>query len=220
MNAHAQLREQILTTAERLHKAGVLSLSGHANLSARVDADRMLLTTVGSVVGLTADKLALVRFDGTVEEGVLSPENAEIVAMHGEVYRYRADVGGVVHAHPTHATAFALANKPLPARHEMMLRFGQYREIPVIPWAPRGSDDSVRWIVEALQARPDTGGVLMANHGPLAFGATVADAAMMLTAMEECAHLEIEAAAIGGGRDFPADALEAVRRSMARVAGA
>ncbi|GAC1645969.1 MAG: hypothetical protein NVS4B6_19780 [Mycobacterium sp.] len=38
--------------------------------------------------------------------------------------------------------------------------------------------------------------------------------------MEEAAEAELEAMVIGGARDFPAGALQEVRRSMARVGSA
>lgn len=209
-------RGQIVDAARLLFTAGVMSHSGHANLSARLDGDRMLLTSSGAVRDLTAEQLATVGFDGTVLDGTLAPDNAEIVAMHATVYRARHDVGAVIHTHSPSATAFALARRPLPCRTEPLLRFGQAEEIPVAPWGPRGSDASVRGIADALAAQPTTSAVLLANHGLLAFGTGPVATARLVVAIEESAEAEVAAATLGGAVDFPPGALEAVRASMAR----
>jgi L-ribulose-5-phosphate 4-epimerase len=209
--------ERVVEASRHLFATGVMSHSGHGNLSARLDEGRFLLTSPGVVRDLRTDQLAVVGVDGKVLERELSTEQAEIVAMHNVIYKARPDVGGVIHTHSPAATAFALANRPLPCRHETLLRFGQAEEVPVVPWGPRGSDVSVRGIAEALEQHPSTAAVLLANHGLLVFGPDPLATAQLVVAIEESAEAEIAAAAIGGAVDFPADALEAVRTSMARV---
>ena len=216
-HTYTELRQQIIEAASHLFDTGVMSHSGHANLSARIDDTRMLLTTEGVVRNLTADKLAVVSFDGQVEDGSLEPTNAEIIPMHAEVYKVRPDIRAIIHTHSPHATAFALANTPLPSRYEALLRFGQDEAIPVVPWAPRGSETSIRGILEVLNHHPYTQAVLLGNHGLLAFGATPIAASIFIAAMEEGAEAEIDATPLGGAKDFPTGALEDVRRSMGRV---
>lgn len=213
--SHPDLRSAIVAASRYLFTTGVMSHSGHANLSARVDAHTFLLTTTGMVRNLTEEHLALVSLARQTLQGSLTPENAEIVAMHSTVYARRADVGGIIHTHSPAATAFALANKPLPCRHEPLLRFGQAETIPVAPWGPRGSNVSVHGIAAALDAQPATNAVLLANHGLLVFGADPMAAAALVVAIEESAEAELSATSLGGARDFPAGALDAVRKSMA-----
>jgi L-fuculose-phosphate aldolase len=195
-----------------------MSHSGHANLSARVGSEEILLTSTGQVRELTVENFALVRLDGDIAEGELAPTNAEIVEMHTKVYLARPEIGAVIHTHSPNLLAFAMANRPLPARYEALLRFGQAEEVPVAPWAPRGSERSVEAIVELVRERPGTNAVLLGNHGVLVFGASVAATAALLTVLEEAAEAELAAAALGGATNLPDGALEAVRVSMARVA--
>ncbi|GAA0595182.1 class II aldolase/adducin family protein [Streptomyces crystallinus] len=209
--------DQLVAAAESLFAAGVMAHSGHANLSARLDGDRLLLTP-GYVRGIRPEDLAVVSFDGQVLEGELQSVSAEIIAMHSVVYRARPDVGAIIHTHSPSATAFAVAHRPLPCRTEPMLRSGQAEEVPVVPWGPRGSDVSVRGIAEILRQRPTTAAALLANHGLLAFGPDSAATARLIVAIEESAEAEIAAAAIGGAVDFPPGAQEAVRAAIARVA--
>ncbi|MFD9125122.1 class II aldolase/adducin family protein [Kitasatospora sp. NPDC059571] len=208
---------QLVEAAGQLFEAGVMSHSGHANLSARLDAERFLLSP-GFVRGLRPGQLATVGLDGRLLDGELQSVSTEIITMHSVVYRARPLVGAIIHTHSPAATAFAVANRPLPCRTEPMLRFGQAEEVPVVPWGPRGSDVSVRGIADVLERRPTTAAVLLANHGLLVFGPDAAAAGRLVVAIEESAEAEIAAAAIGGGVDFPDGALEAVRASIARVA--
>ena len=46
---HGRQAELVVAAAQHLFASGVMSHSGHANLSARLDTDRFLLTTTGSV---------------------------------------------------------------------------------------------------------------------------------------------------------------------------
>lgn len=215
--SHGDVREQILGAVRSLFTAGVMSHSGHGNLSARLDENRFLLTTTGVVRDLRPEQLATVTVAGDVEEGELSPENAEIVAMHGVIYRQRPDVASVIHTHSPAATAFALAHRPLPCRAEPLLRFGQPEAVPVVPWGPRGSDTSVRGIAALLGQGTTTSAVLLANHGLLCFAGDPLATARLVVAIEEAAEAELAASAIGGAVDFPADALVRVRESMARA---
>ena len=217
MGTHSNLRTAIVGASRQLFRSDVMSHSGHANLSARVDEGSFLITATGMVRELDASQLAHVGFEGEVLEGELGDENAEIVAMHSAVYARRQDVGAVIHTHSPSATAFALANQPLPCRHEPLLRFGQAETIPVIPWGPRGSGVSVNGIESALDHHPGTNAVLLANHGLLVFGTDPAGAAGLVVAVEESADAELSATALGGAQDLPAGALEDIRESMGKA---
>jgi L-ribulose-5-phosphate 4-epimerase len=91
--SHLEARMAVADAARTLFANGVMSHSGHANLSVRVGTGQMLLTVRGHVRGLGPEDLALVRLDRTVLEGRLDPGNAEIVAMHSEVYKARPQAG-------------------------------------------------------------------------------------------------------------------------------
>lgn len=216
--SHLDERSAVVEASSGFFRSGVMSHSGHANLSARVGSEEILLTSTGQVRELTVENFALVRLDGGIAEGELAPTNAEIVEMHTKVYLARPEIGAVIHTHSPNLLAFAMANRPLPARYEALLRFGQAEEVPVAPWAPRGSERSVEAIVELVRERPGTNAVLLGNHGVLVFGASVAATAALLTVLEEAAEAELAAAALGGATNLPDGALEAVRVSMARVA--
>lgn len=90
----------------------------------------MLLTIDGHVSDLKADGLAVVGLNGKTIEGELDPTNAEIIAMHAEIYKIRPNVGAIIHTHSPNLLAFALANELLPYRHEVLSRWGQATQVP------------------------------------------------------------------------------------------
>src|SRR5437667_4235465 len=197
-------REQLVQAAHMLFQSGVMSHSGHGNMSFRLsETEHMLLTSGGVISNLTTEQLTVVTFDGEVIAGTLEPVTREIVGMHSCVYRARSDVNAVIHTHSTHVLSFALAHKPLPCAYESLLRFGVTEDIPVADWAPRGSQESVANIVKQLEQHPNTPAVLLANHGLLAFGRDPLSAAQLIVSMEEAAELTLGARALGGEKSFP-----------------
>lgn len=186
--SHLALRRAVMDVAVSLLRAGVLSHSGHANLSARVGPDVVLLTALSRRHDLGPDDLAVVRLDGTVVEGDLAELSTEMVATHTEVYRARPEVGAVIHTHSPHLLAFALARRPLPTRYEPLRRLGQAEEVPVV---------KAGTVIELIQQRPGTQAVLLGDHGVLAFGPDTETAVSLLVALEEAAEAELRAAALG-----------------------
>ncbi len=210
-------REQIVQAAQNLVQAGVLSHSGHGNMSTRLpETGQMLLTTVSHIAHLTVAQLVVVTFDGEVIEGTIDAATREIVGMHSCVYRERPEVNAVIHTHSPRATSFALAHLPLPCVYEAFLRFGITEEVPVAAWAPRGSQEAVTYITEQLRQHPTVPAVLLANHGLLAFSHDAIATAQLIIIMEEAAQLTLDARVIGGEKPFPANALEQERAHMQR----
>lgn len=215
--AHAQQRQALIQAAELLVRAQVMSHTGHINASARLDTERMLLTSTGLVTELAPETLAVVRMDGTVEDGQVSASTSEIVGMHTAMYAARSDLRAVVHTHSPHLTAFALAHRELPCRYEALLRHSQTDAVPVVPWAPRGSEASTGGIGEALRARTGSRAVLLANHGVLVGGSSPVAAAKLLVVLEEAAAAELLAVPLGGAKDLPPTAGADVQRRMVRA---
>lgn len=216
-----QMRAEIAEGARSLIAAGVLSGTLHGNWSVRIPGtDRMLLS--GSSLGdLKPESLAVLTLSGEVVEGELSTSSAEIIRMHSVVYQERPEVGSVVHTHSPYSTAFAVANQPLGCYAEILARLGCADPVPVATYGPRGSDQAVENIVDALHRAPNQNAVLLANHGILAFGPDVAAARQMVFALEETAQLAILASAIGTPQLIPAHMVAAAhdRRVAFEAAG-
>jgi L-ribulose-5-phosphate 4-epimerase len=220
--SYPELREQLVRAAGLLFQAGVMSQSGHGNMSVRLpEPGRLLLTTgTGQIRNLAPEQLTAITFDGDAAEGDIEPVAREIVGMHACVYRERADVGAVIHTHSPQATSFALAQRPLPVVYKAFLRFGITEPIPVAEWAPRGSPEAVAHIVAQLRQHPTVPAVLLGNHGLLAFARDPLAAAQLIIIMEEAAQFVLGADSLGGAKPFPADALEREREHMRRFGSA
>lgn len=138
-----ELREQIVGAAQLLSRSGMLFRGEHANLSARLDDQHMLMTRGGSIANLSTDDLAVLDLNGNLVEGeTMDPTMREVIQMHSRVYQVRSSVGAVIHTHAPHIAVFAVAHQSVPLVYEPLLRFGVTEAIPVVPWAPRGSDKS------------------------------------------------------------------------------
>ena len=162
-----QLKKQFCDIGHRLWLKGFCA-GNEGNFSARVGSDRVLCTPTGMSKGfLNPDDLCLVDMAGEmVEANPRRRRRTSEVKVHVAIYRHRPDVKAVVHCHPPHATAFAVAGVPVPE--------GIYPEgevflgrVPTAPYATPGSQDLVDSILPVIG--PETNTVLMGNHGSVSF---------------------------------------------------
>jgi L-fuculose-phosphate aldolase len=151
---------------------------------------------------LIDDTLAVRAGDGAF--GVREPNPA--TRFHLWVYRARPDVHAIVHTHPPAASALGAAEVPLVVAHmdatPLFDDTAFLREWPGLPTADREGEI----IAGALGARH---ALLLAHHGVLTAGRSVAEAAFLAVFMERAARLQLDAEKVGGAR--PVDAGEARR---------
>jgi len=151
---------------------------------------------------LIDDALAVRAGDGAF--GVREPNPA--TRFHLWVYRARPDVQAIVHTHPPAASALAAAGAPLIVAHmdatPLFDDIAFLAEWPGLPTADREGE----LIAGALGAKH---AVLLAHHGLLAAGRSVAEAAFLGVFIERMARLQLDAARVGGARAV--DAAEARR---------
>jgi L-ribulose-5-phosphate 4-epimerase len=203
-----ELRRQLLEAAGQVSASGLLSLSGHGNLSLRVPGrDEMLFTAGGSLRGLPDDAIVRIRLDGELLDGELHPMANAVVHMHTTIYRERDDVGCVLHTHSPFATAFAVARRPIECWSEAMAIFGMGGGVPVAAYGPRGSETAVANIRTVLE--PGTRAILLANHGVLAFHGTPAQTLQVNMVVEETAQVGVYAGAVGGAALIPPEMIGA-----------
>lgn len=117
------------------------------------------------------------------------------VALHVGVYRGRADVQAVLHAHPPYASAFALAGRALPpvSMPEVFVSLGEH-----IPMMPRvlPKDPSAEARAAEVVAAADV--ALMAGNGALAVGPDLETAYLRLELLEHyCRILAILQGGVG-----------------------
>lgn len=205
--AGAAAREKLLETIHSIARSGVLSMSGHGNVSVRVGgADEIVYTAAGSLADFPESAIARLDLDGRVLEGDVPPVAAAVIAMHTAIYRDRPETACVIHTHSPFATAFAVAGRPIEGWTEGFGIFG-IEGVPVAAYGPRGSQQAIDNIRAAMT--PRSRAVLLANHGVLSWAPDPAAAVMVGVVVEEAAQAAIYASAIGGPKVVPHELLHA-----------
>ncbi len=136
----------------------------------------------------------VLRVDDNLEiiEGRGMPNPA--VRFHLWIYRARPDVAAIVHTHPPKASALSMLGRPLVAAHmDAAMLYGDCAFLAEWPGVPI-ADDEGRLISTALG---DKRTILLAHHGILATGRTVADATYLAVCMENAARLQLDAEQAG-----------------------
>lgn len=196
-----RLRAEICEVGRLLYDRGYV-VANDGNISVRM-GDRLLVTPSGVGKGrMTPDMLVLCDLQGEplpCDRSGRHPSSE--VKMHCRVYRERPDAGAVVHAHPVHATAYAICRRPLGAAYlpEMVLSFG---EIPVADFAMLSTDEVPESIMPYVH---DHDGLLLANHGALAWGTDLWAAFDRLETIEHTARIYAQVEALGGGVELDGD---------------
>jgi ribulose-5-phosphate 4-epimerase/fuculose-1-phosphate aldolase len=181
-----RVREEICRTGQSLFERGLTSGST-GNISVRLTDGGWLMTPTNASMG-SLDPAGLSLFDagGRLVSGDTPTKEA---FLHFSMYGERGDAGAVVHLHSSHATAVSIMRDidpddvmpPLTAYYVM--RVGR---LPLIPYFAPG-DMALADAVKSFAGRHHA--MLLANHGPVVAGTTLANAQYATEELEETAKL-------------------------------
>ena len=183
------LRQQVVAAVRTLDGRG-LNRGSTGNVSARWQQGMLITATGMGSEGLRPQDLVWVGWDGTVR-GEWQPSSEW--HFHQAVYLARADVQAVVHTHATHASALACLRRPLPAFHYMVAVAGG-DSVPLVPYFTFGTPELSQAVALALQ---DRDACLLANHGLVTAGASVAQAMKVTLEVESLCQVYLQALAVG-----------------------
>lgn len=162
-----QTKKLICDIGNRIWLKGFCA-GNEGNHSVRVSEDRVLCTPTGISKGmLNPEDVCVCDMDGKlVETNRAGRKPSSEVKVHNAIYKHRPDVKAVIHSHPPHATAFAIANIPLPAgiHPEAEVFLGN---VPLAHYATPSTHDLPNSIIPLIG--PETNSVLMGNHGSVSF---------------------------------------------------
>jgi len=212
-------RQRIVEAGRRLHDRFFVA-SNDGNISARLAEDRFLITPTGVNKGdLASADLLLVDGQGKVLSGTRKPTSE--MKMHLGIYRQRADVQAVVHAHPPAATGFAACRIRLDQDvllPEVIFSLGR------IGFAEYGTPttEEIPQAVEKEIANCEA--LLLANHGALTVGEEVLAAYYRMEVLEMYARVRLVTRLLGEPKalnDEQVRELEKVRQAQGwgRAAG-
>lgn len=186
MTVENRAREQICQTAASLFNRG-LTHGSTGNISVRLEDGGWLMTPTGSSLG-TLDPARISKLDATGSH-VAGDKPTKEAFLHTTMYGQRPQSGAVVHLHSTYSVAVScLADvdhhnclPPITAYYAM--RIGT---LPLVPYYPPG-DEGLADAVGALADKHHA--VLLANHGPVVAGNSLAATTDAIEELEETARL-------------------------------
>jgi L-fuculose-phosphate aldolase len=198
-----KVREQIVGLATRCYERGLL-VAGDGNISVRVGPNRIIATPSGVSKGwMTPDMMVAVDTAGNP----LEPSDYKVSSewpMHRVIYQARPDIHAVVHAHPPHATGFAVAGLSLDKAilSEVVLTLG------CVPLAAYGTP-STNELTDAIEPYLEYhDALLMANHGAVAYADTLEKAFNKLETLEHTCKISFIARTLGNENTIPNHAVE------------
>jgi L-fuculose-phosphate aldolase len=173
-------RHEIIAVTLALDAAGMVP-NKSGNVSARI-AGGYLITPAGTAYReLQAADLVALSLDDAPPAHALRPSSEW--QMHAAIYRARTDVHAIVHTHSPHATALACAGRGIPPFHYMIALAGG--DIRCMPYATFGTAELAQSAVRGLEGRR---ACLLANHGVMAVGSTLARAHAVAIEVENLAR--------------------------------
>ena len=195
-------RREIIAHCLKMNSSG-LNQGTSGNLSVRW-AEGMLVTPSGiAYEALQPEDIVYMTLDGRCEHP-LAPSSEW--RFHRDIYVAKPEVGAVVHAHPTHCTALAIRGMEIPAVHYMIACAGG----PSIRCAGYHTYGTAELSQAAIEALKDRTCCLLANHGMIATGASMAKAMWLAIEMETLARQYILSLQLGGPNILPDDEIARV----------
>ncbi|WP_330983358.1 MULTISPECIES: L-ribulose-5-phosphate 4-epimerase [Enterobacterales] len=190
-----QLKEQVLEANLALPRFGLVTFTW-GNVSA-IDRERGWVAIKPSGVsyeGMRAEDIVVIDLQGNVVAGKWRPSSD--TATHLALYQRYPSLGGIVHTHSTHATAWAQAGLAIPALGTTHADYF-YGDIPCtrpLSEAEVQSDyelNTGRVIIETLgDCEPlHMPGMVVYQHGPFSWGKDAHDAVHNAVVLEEVAKM-------------------------------
>jgi L-fuculose-phosphate aldolase len=183
-------RAEIVAVARELDAAGLMP-NKSGNLSCRTAGGFVITPSGVPYSALVPEQIVMFDEQGTPVRAGLRPSSEW--RMHAAIYACRPDVSAIVHTHSPSATALACAGLDIPAFHYMIALAGG--PIRCAPYATFGTAEIAAGAIAALEGRR---AALLANHGVVAVGPSLAAAQAVAVEVENLAtqYLALRAAGL------------------------
>lgn len=179
----AALRNEIVQAARSMDALGI-NQGTSGNVSVRLGGNMLITPSATPYDQMRPGDLAVMPLDGErgAWTGPLKPSTEW--RFHLDILRGRPDAGAVVHTHATCCTTLAILRRPIPAVHYMIAAFGG-ADVRCAPYATYGTAELAGHTLAALEGR---NACLLANHGMVVVGATLARAMWLAVELEALAR--------------------------------
>lgn len=165
-----KVKQDICDIGRRIYNKG-FAAANDGNISVRVSDNEVLCTpTMHSKGFLTPDDICAIDMEGNQTAG--RKKRSSEALLHLEIYKARPEIKSVVHCHPPHATAFAIAREPIPqcVLPEVEIFLG---DVPITRYETPGGKAFAETILPFVN---QTNVIVLANHGTVSYGADVEQA--------------------------------------------
>lgn len=212
MRTNRALAAEMVAASRLLHERGWVA-NHDGNVTAKDGARFLATPTATSKRAVTEASLVELDEGGKVVSG--GKVFGEI-GLHLTVYERRPDVAAVVHAHPPMATAIASSRQGAsllarPFLPEAVVSLG-----PVIPRVPLATPgEPARAALAPWCEWVDA--VVLANHGVMAWGASIEQALLRLELVEHLARIAVAAQPLGGVEPLADDMIRALMPARAKA---
>src|ERR1700723_4405714 len=151
------------------------------NISLRHGEGMLIPPTSVPYDAMQADQIVFMKLDGAPAAGQRPSSEWR---FHRDILKARPEVNAVVHAHPPFSTVLAIMGMEIPPVHYMIACAGG-DTIRCAPYATFGTEELSRRAVTALE---DRSACLLAHHGMIAVGASLAKAMWLAVGGEALAR--------------------------------
>jgi L-fuculose-phosphate aldolase len=186
-----KLKEQMCDIGRRIWLKGFCA-GNEGNHSYRLSEDRILCTPTGISKGqLKPDDLCVVDMEGKQVSGKRG-RTSEIL-LHLFIFKNRPDIRAVIHSHPPHATAFAVAGMELPTcvHPEAEVFLGR---VPTARYVTPGDTRLGETLAPFVK---DANTILLSNHGTVSYGSDLEDAYYKLEIVDAYSRILLLAKQVG-----------------------
>lgn len=166
MNVY-KLKQEICEIGRRLYQRG-FAAANDGNISFRIGTNEVLCSPTMICKGfMTPDDLCTVDMEGKQLSG--RRKRTSEILLHLAIMKERPDVKSVVHCHPPHATAFAIAREPIPqcVLPEVEVFLG---DVPITKYETPGGQHFADTVLPFVHK---TNLIILANHGTVSYDTTV-----------------------------------------------
>ncbi len=190
-DAARALKQEIVEAGRKLWERQYVDGNG-GNISARLSGEWVLCTpTLTSKADLSPDALCLVDLDGVQVAG--REKRSSEILLHLAIMRTVPEARAVIHSHPPHATAFALAGRVPPdamlAEHEVFVG-----PVAFLPFESPGTQAFADTVVPLAH---DHNTILLGNHGLVTWADTVTHAEWFVEVMDTTCRILILVSQLG-----------------------
>lgn len=191
MTEHLDLKQSIIDACLQLQSMGMI-IGTYGNASARVPEGMIVTPSRVDYAIITPDDFVTVNLQGSVISGHRLPSSE--TSVHRLILNARPDVNAVLHTHSFYATAASTLHETIPVivEEQSQIIGGEVR---CSTYVPAGSHAALGEAVASVLG--ESNGVLLANHGAVACGRTVAEALFATIVLERVAQMYLLARAVG-----------------------